>query len=237
MIAKDAKKAKDAKSGPYPHEKRVQRYGYLALGAAVVAGLALILRVESPRALGFELPPLAPLAALALGAIALAVAVARRNAIVGVAGAALMLLAIVPAATPAAGFLDYALGLAYGAALLMAGELVHMTARYERAHRAVDEDNVPEEHINTVTDEALRTLFARSALALLAAASAVGIAHLLAAFGPGAWRAATETTAPLGVAVVAMALALAASLYILARGARMPRREPKPQEIAPDVAE
>jgi hypothetical protein len=132
----------------------------------------------------------------------------------------------------------YALGALFGLALLLALELVHMTERYARAHRAVESENVPEEHINRVTDEALKTLATRIGIAAFAVAGAVGIAFLLAAAGPAQWRAAVETTAPLGVAVVGLALAGAASLFILARGAKYRlRSEPSPKELLPDVAE
>jgi uncharacterized membrane protein len=113
-----------------------------------------------------------------------------------------------------------------------------MTDRYERAHKAVEKENVPEEHINRVTDEALKTLASRASFAVLAVAAAIGIAFLLRLIGPRQWRDAVETTAPLGVAVAGLALAGAVSLSILARGAvyRL-GREPRPKELLPDVAE
>ena len=221
----------------YPHEKRVQRLGQLALGGALVLGGILAFTSE-PRLLGVELPVWAPLVALVAGAIVGFVAIARRTSALAAVAVGILALAVLPAGAARPSVLTYALGLLFGLALLLVFELVHMTERYERAHRAVDEDNVPEEHINRVTDEALRTLATRGVLAALAVAAAVGIAFILSLVGPAQWRAAVETSAPLGVAVVALALAGATSLSILARGAAFRlRREPEPKELLPDVAE
>lgn len=226
-----------AKIETYPHEKRVQRYGYLALGAAVVLGAFLVLPSD-PVLLGVEVPVVAPLALLALGGILGAIAVGRRSNGLSIAALALLALAALPAGAPRPSVATYALGLLFGLALLLLFELVHMTERYARAHRAVENENVPEDHVNRVTDEALRTLAGRGAMAALAAAGAVALALVLALVGPAQWRAAVETRAPLGVAVIGLALAGAASLYILARGATFRlRREPTPKELLPDVAE
>lgn len=225
-------------SEPYPHEKRVQRLAYGAL--AISAGLAAAQAIRGDGVLfGFEVPLLAILGLLVAGAVVAAVAVAKRNPALALAGAALLVLSVLPGGLARPGPLGYGLGLAFGVALLAMGELVDMTRRYEHAHRAVEKENVPEEHVNRVTDEAVKTLATRAGLALAAATAGVGLAFLLAAAGPRQWRAAVETTAPLGVAVATLAILGAASLYILVRGSefKLPRREPRPKETVPDVAE
>lgn len=220
----------------YPHEKRVQTFAYAALGGA--AGLASVLGQQGRGPLlGVAVPALASFGLLLAGTLVGGAGAFRRDARIALAGCALLVLAVLPADLDAPGMVGYATGYLFGAALLLYGELVHMTARYEKAHKAVEEENVPEEHINHVTDEALRTLFARGALATLAAAGAVAFAYLLAALGPRAWREAVETTAPLGVAVAALALAAGAATFILFRGSRLRLRRQTPQETAPDVAE
>ncbi|HUR68209.1 MAG TPA: hypothetical protein VM370_03115 [Candidatus Thermoplasmatota archaeon] len=224
-----------AKTEPFPHEKRVLRYAY---GAAVVAAALGVVQVSKGdgRILGAHVPAIALLALLAVGAVAALVAVARRSSVLALAGVGAMVLAVIPGGVGSPGLLTYAIGVLFGVALLLVSELVHMTERYERAHRAVEKENVPEEHINRVTDEALKTLASRAAIAALAVAAAIGAAFALAAIGPAQLRAAVETTAPLGVAVAALALAGAASLFILARGAKL-RGEATPKELLPDVAE
>lgn len=227
-----------AKQAAHPHERRVQRHAFVALAGAVVVGAILVLTTDDLALLRIEVPRLAPLALLALGTILGAVGVGRRSNGLTIGAIALLVLGVLPATAPRPGVTTYAIGLLFGLALLLLHELVHMTERYHRAHRAVEHDNVPEEHINRVTDEALRTLATRGGFAALAAALAVAVAFLLSLAGPAQWRAAVETSAPLGVAVIGLALAGAASLFILARGAifRL-RREPTPKELLPDVAE
>lgn len=220
----------------YPHEKRVQTFAYAALAGCAVLGFLLVQQGRG-QVLGFPVPALASFALLLAGTGLGAAAAYRRDARLAVAACVLFVLAVLPADLDAPGVVGYATGYAFGAALLVFGELVHMTARYEKAHRAVEEENVPEEHINHVTDEALRTLFARGGLATLAALGAIALAYLLAALGPRAWRDAVETTAPLGVAVAALALAAGAATFILFRGSRLRLRRQPPQETAPDVAE
>lgn len=222
---------------PWPHEKRVQRYAYGALFASVLIGAILATR-EDTALFGLALPVFVPLALLGAGALLGAIAISRRASPLVIGAAALLALGVLPAGSARPGIGAYATGLVFGLALLLLLELVHMTERYERAHRSVEDSNVPEDHINRVTDEALRTLATRSAAAALAAAGAVALAYLLATLGPAKWRAAAETSAPLGVAVVALALAGAVSLSILARGATFRlRRETTPKELLPDVAE
>lgn len=225
-------------SEPYPHERRVQRFAYGALAAS--AALAAIQAVRGDGALfGQEIPLSIVLGVLVLGSVVGAVAVAKRSTALVLAGALLLVLSVLPGGVAKPGPAGYALGLLFGASLLALGELVDMTKRYEHAHRAVEKENVPEEHVNRVTDEAVKTLAARAGLALLASGAGVGLAFLLSLAGPRQWRAAVETTAPLGVAVATLALLGALSLFILARGAefRLPRREPQPKESVPDVAE
>ena len=227
-----------AKAPAYPHEKRVQRNGYIALGGTVVLGAVLVALADRPRLLGADIPPTALYGALLLGAIVASVAIARRSDLLAGIGAAILVLGVLPAADARPAWWLYALGILYGGALLLTIELVHMTERYERAHRAVESENVPEEHVNRVTDEALRTLSARAGVAALGVAAIVALAFGLAQFGPRQWRAAVETAAPLGVAVLALAVAGALSLYILARGATFRfRREAQEKEMLPDVAE
>ena len=223
--------------GGAPYDKRVQRYAYLALGGAIVLALLLIARGDGELR-GFEIPAWAPYLALALALALAIVGIVRRSDAFAGAGAAFLALATLPGGAADASIVAYVLGGLFGLCVLGLLELVHMTKRYERAHRAVERENVPEEHVNRVTDEALRTLASRAGLAALFVAGVVGLAFLLANVGPRQWRAAIETTAPLGVAVIALAVAGAASLFILTRGARFRlRREPRPKELLPDVAE
>jgi len=220
-----------------PYDARIQRYAYLALAGATTLAFLLVLGKE-PRLLGLELPAWASFAALGLGVVLAIVGIARRSDVLVGVGAGALVLGTLPGGVSQTSLYTYALGVLFGLALLLLVELVHMTKRYARAHRAVETENVPEEHINRVTDEALKTLGSRAGLAALAVAGAVALAFLVASVGPRQWRAATETTAPLGVAVMGLALAGAASLFILARGAKFRlRREPRPKELLPDVAE
>lgn len=222
----------------YPHEKRVQRHAYLALAAATA--LAVVVALRGDATLGaVELPALAPPLLALAGAAAGAVAVHRRAPALALAAAGALALAVLPGGSPRPGLLDLALGLPFAVALLAFGELVHMARRYEHAHRAVEKEGVPEEHVNRVTDEALRTLATRGALAGALVAAGALLAFLLSVLGPRQWRAAVETTAPVGVAVATLAILGALSLFILARGAdyRLPRREATPPEATNDVAD
>lgn len=223
-------------SAPYAHEKRVQRYAYVAYVAAAVLAIVAALNGEG-RLLGLDVPPVLSLGLAVAGLAVGLLAAARRSLGIAVAGAALLVLAVTPNGALRPTPVDYALGLLFGLAALAAVELVHMTVRYERAHRAVERDNVPEEHVNRVTDEALKTLAARSALAVAGAGALVAIAFLLAQVGPLAWREALETTAPIGVAVTAIAVLVPISLYILLRDASLRRADAQTPESAPDVAE
>lgn len=217
----------------YPHEKRVQRYGYLAFAASALLAALVAFRGDA-RLVGIALPAGALYALAAAGLVAGAVAVHRRATPIALVAAALLVLAVLPGGDLRPDATDYALGLAFGLALLVAVELVHMTVRYERAHKAVDE-GVPEEHVNRVTDEALKTLVARSGLALLVAAAGVALAFLLARLGPAAWRAAVETKSPVGVALAGLVVLGALALVVLIGGATF--RRTKTQETTPDVAE
>jgi hypothetical protein len=224
-----------ARTVPWPHERRVQKYAYAALAAAAGLGAALALTSDATL-LRIALPTYVPLVLIGLGAILGVAAISRRSSPLVLGAAVVLALGVLPAGSPGLG--AYALGLLFGLALLLALELVHMMERYERAHRSVEDSNVPEDHINRVTDEALRTLATRSGAAAIAAACAIGLAFLLATLGPAKWRAAVETSAPVGVAVLALAIAGAVSLFILARGATFRlRREATPKELLPDVAE
>lgn len=221
----------------YPHEKKLQRAGYLALAAATLLAVLLASRGDA-KVLGLAIPKLVGIALALVGAVVGAIAVARRHTAIALAGCATLVLAVVPAARAEAGVLDYALGLVFGVALLAFGECVSQTTRYDVAHRAVDADGVPEEHLNKVSDEALRTLATRGLYAFLAAAACVGLAFLLALAGPAQWRSGVETTAPLGVALASLTLLGAASLVILFTGARFTRAPEAPSpEVVPDVVE
>lgn len=223
-------------NAPYAHQKRVQRYAYVAFGAASVFAILAALSGEG-RLLGLDVP-LGTSLGLAVAGLAVGVfATARRATSLALSAAALLTLAVTPHGALRPTPVDYALGLLFGGLLLAAVELVHITVRYERAHRAVDRDNVPEEHVNRVTDEALKTLAARAAIALAGAALVVALAFLVARVGPLAWREALETTAPVGVAVTAVAVLVPISLYILLRDASFRRADAATTESAPDVAE
>lgn len=226
-----------SKGKPFPHERRLQRFAFLALAAAIVLSLVAIAQGRS-RLFGLDVPAAAPYGVAALGAILGGVAIVRRLASLALAGCVGLILAVLPAALVEPGFLAYAAGLALGVALLALGELIHMMTRYEAAHKAVEEDGLPEAHLDRVTDEALATLSGRLGLALALSGAGLGLAYLLRFAGPAQWRDALETTAPLGVALTTLALVGAGALMILFRGARMPwRRSQIPQETASDVAE
>lgn len=215
-----------------PHERRVQRFAYVALG--LVAALGLWLALRSPgRLLGLDVPLGATLGLVALGAVVGLVAVARRATPLALAACALLVLGVAPGGDLAPGAAGYAAGFLFGALLLAFGELVHMTTRYDKAHKLVEEEGVPEESLDRVTDEAVKTLATRAGLALALALGAALAAVGLARWGPPALREGLETAAPLGVAVVALLVLSALSLYVLARGSRLRRDE---ETAAPDAA-
>ena len=220
----------------YPHEARVQRFAYMAFAAATAFAAVLAL-TSGDTLLGFEVPLVARLALAVAGLAGGVIGAARRSTPIALAGALLLVLGVTPGGTLSPSLVDYVLAVAFGGALLVGVELVHMTVRYERAHRAVERDEVPAEHVNRVTDEALKTLGARAAAAVGVVAVSVGVAHLLAAIGPAVWRAGVETTAPIGVALAGLALLGAASLYILTRGATLRRVESTAMESASDAVE
>lgn len=223
--------------GEFTQIKGVRRYAFASLAVATITGLWLVLTGEL-RAFGVEVPMAATLALLVVGVVVGIVGITRRSDLVIGIGAVLLVLGVVPGSFAEPGLLTYGLGLLFGFAVLLMLELVYMTGRYERAQRVVERENVPDSSVKTVVVEARKTLARRAGLAALCAAGAVGLAFLLASVGPRQWRAAIETTAPLGVAVIALALAGLASLYILTRGAKFKlRREPPPKELLPDVAE
>lgn len=220
----------------YPHERRVQRYAHAA--NAALTGLALVLATRHGGDLfGYLVPAIAVYGLALAGFLTGVLAAHRRAAPLALAGVGLQVLAVLPGGRLETEALDHVLGLAFGVAALAFVELVHMTVRYERAHAAVERDNVPEDHINRVTDEAIKTLGGRAGLALLVAALAVGLSYLLTLIGPRQWRDAIETASPLGVAVTGLALLGAGGLYVLIRGSRFRREPTPPKETAPDVAE
>lgn len=226
-----------SKGRAFPHEKRLQRFAYVALVVATLLALVGV-RQGHARLFGVALPPAALLALALAGGVAGAAAVARRSTPWALAGVLLLVLALVPAGLVDPGILGYAVALALAIALLAYGELVHMMTRYEAAHRAVEEDGLPEAHLDKVTDEALATLAGRLGLTLALAGAGVGLAYAFRFVGPAQWRAALETTAPLGVALASLALLATGAILILFRGARLPwRRQPENQETAPDVAD
>jgi len=225
-----------SKGKPYPHERRLQRLAFVALAAAAVLSFIAIAQGRS-RLFGADLPLAAPYGVAALGALLGVAAIVRRAASLVLAACAGLILGALPAALVEPGFLAYAVGLALGAALLAVAELVHMMTRYEAAHKAVEEDGLPEAHLDRVTDEALATLSGRLGLALALAGAGLGLAYALRFLGPAQWRDALETTAPLGVALTTLALVGAGGLMILFRGARMPWRRSRSQETASDAAE
>lgn len=221
----------------YPHVKGVRRYALGALVIATIVGLVLVAQGVRP-VFGLDVPVLAAMAFLLVGAIVGGVAVRIRSRLLGPIASTLLVLGVLPAGPVKPTLFTYALGLLFGLAILAMIELIHMTERYARAHGAVESANVPEAHINHVTDEAKKTLASRAGLAGLSVAAAIALSYLLSLWGPRQWRAATETTAPLGVAVAALAIAGAVSLSILARGAEFRLRRETPQkELLPDVAE
>lgn len=226
-----------AGKGEFTKIKGVRRYAFASLAVATLAGLWLILTGEL-RAFGVEVPMAATLTLLVVGVVVGIVGITRRSDLVIGIGAVLLVLGVVPGSFAEPSLLTYGAGLLFGFAVLLKLELVYMTGRYERAQKVVERENVPESHVHTVVVEARKTLARRAGLAALCALGAVGLAFLLASVGPRQWRAAIETTAPVGVAVIALALAGLASLYILTRGAKFKlRREPPPKELLPDVAE
>lgn len=218
----------------YPHEKRFMRFAYVAL--VLAAGLAVALATQGDgKPFGVEVPALYAILLAVLGLAVGAVGTHRRSGVVALAACALLALAVVPAGAAEPGPLGYALGILFGLALLAYGELVHMTTRYDRAHAAVERENVPEDHLDRVSDEALKTLATRGLLAAGLAALGVALAFLLALAGPLRLREAVETRAHLGAAVASLALLGGLGLFILVRGLRAPRQEPTLQESAPDA--
>ncbi|MFA5862470.1 MAG: hypothetical protein WDA16_12320 [Candidatus Thermoplasmatota archaeon] len=216
----------------YPHEARVQRFAYMALAGATL--LAVFLAQRSPGAvLGMTVPFLVMFALVALGAVVGIVAVVRRSAAIALGAGALLALGVVPGGFLEPGILGYGAGLLIGALILGFGELVHMTQRYDRAHQLIDEEGVSEDSLDRVTDEALKTLWQRTGLALGLALAPVILVLLLAAFGPQAWREGLETAAPLGVAVVALTMFVAIAIFILTRGATLSEEnDQEPEAVA-----
>jgi hypothetical protein len=228
-----------SKGKPFPHERRLQGIAYGALAASAVLAFVAS-RQGADRLFGVEVPAILSYALLAAGALAGLVAVLRRMPFLALAAILLLVLGALPGGMISPGLLAYATGLAFAGAALAYGELVHMMGRYEAAHRAVESDGLPEDHLNRVTDEALATLAGRVGLALALAGAGVALALLLSVAGPAQWRAALETTSPLGVALASLALLGLGSVLVLLRGARPPWRRPTPspsQELAPDVAD
>jgi hypothetical protein len=222
---------------PFQHERRIQGLAYAALGAAAILAVVGVLQGGS-RLFGTPIPVTLLYGLVGAGAILGAVAIVRRSWLLALGSGALLTLGALPAGALAPGLAGYAVGLAYGAALLVFGELVHMMTRYEIAHRAVETDGLPEDHLNRVTDEALATLAGRAGYALVLAALAVALAFTLSLIGPAQWRAALETTSPLGVALTGATLLGLGSILILFRGARLPgRAAPSNQETPPDAVE
>lgn len=214
-----------------PHERRVQRFAYVALALTVGLGAALILRSPG-RALGVDVPLGATLGLLVLGAILGVVAVVRRATALALAACAVLALAVAPHGALDPGPVGYALGFVFGALVLAFGELVHMTTRYEAAHKLVETEGVPEESLDRVTDEAVKTLAVRAGLALGLALGVAGLALALAQWGPAALREGLETAAPLGVAVLALLAFSILSLIVLVRGSTL-RRDEAPKEASP----
>lgn len=225
-------------SRPFPHERRLQGLAYAALALAALLAFVAVRQGEG-RLFGVDVPALASYVLLAAGLVAGVVAVARRVPALALAAAFLLALAALPAGLLSPGLLAYATGLAFAGAALAFGELVHMMGRYERAHRAVESDGLPEDHLDRVTDEALATLAGRLGLSLLVAGAGVALAFILSLAGPAQWRAALETTSPLGVALASLSLLGLGALIVLFRGARLPWRRARPphQEPASDAAE
>jgi hypothetical protein len=213
----------------HPHEARVQRYAYGALAGALVADGFLAL-ITPGDVLGVRVPLLATLGLALAAAVVGVVGVARRSGGTALAAAGLLAASAVPGGASAPGVLAYAAGLLLGGLLLAFGELAHQTARYERAHRVIEEEHVGEESLDRVTDEALRTLGERALLALGVAAAPVALALLLSWIGPAPWREGLETASPLGAAVLALAVFAGIAIFILTRGAKL-RDESSPKEV------
>lgn len=214
-----------------PHERRVQRFAFLALAGLTILGVVLALR--SPGRLGpMEVPAAAMLGLVILGAAVGVAGIVRRAVVLATVGAALVVLGLAPGGELAPGVLGYALGLVFGALVVAFCELVHMTTRYETAHKLVEEEGVPEESLDRVTDEAVRTLGSRAGLALALAAGGALLALSLATAGPRAFREGLETGAPLGVAVASLVLYSILMLYVLVRGSSL-RPDAPDQEAAP----
>lgn len=220
----------------YPHEARVQRWGYGAiLAAAALAALDAVL--ANGRLLGIDVPLAARLGLVAVGALVGLVAVYRRSTPIALAAAGLLVLGVLPAASAQPGLFGYARGLALGVLLLAFGELVHQTARYDRAHQLVEQEGASEEGLDRVTDEALKTLGTRTLLALAVAALGALGALGLATVGPASLREGLETASPVGAAVLSLLVFAIISMFILVRGSRFRREASPTQEVAADVPE
>lgn len=221
----------------HPHEARVQRYAYATLIAASALA-AWDAAASNGKIFDTEIPVYARFGLVAAGAITGLVAASRRSAPVGAASAALILLGVIPGGSLAPGLMGYARGFLLGGMLLAFLELVHMTQRYDRAHKLVEEEGASEEGLDRVTDEALKTLGGRAAAGIGLAFVAVLLALGFAAFGPTSWREAVETASPLGVGVFVIGILGSLTLYILARGAKLRGEAPlASSEVAADVPE
>lgn len=223
----------------YEQERRAQRFAFIAL--ALSALLGLIQTGVTPGSLfGMPLPAGVGLGLVILGAILGIVAVMKRAPGLAYATPGAMLTGLALTVTGEPTLVALILGLAFAGALLAFLELVHIARRYEKAHKVVETEHAPEESLNHVTIETLRTLTTRLGLAIAGVALGAGLATLLSKLGPRQWRGALETAGPIGIAVFTLALFGLASLYVLSRGGRLREQTvtltPK-SEVEIDVAE
>lgn len=204
------------------NEAKVQRYAYLALGAAYALALVAAGR-GSGVAFGVAIPFVASAVIATLGAGVCIAGIVRRSNAFALSGALVLALALVPASELAPGLVGNALAIAFGGAVLLFAELVHQTARYARAKKLASEEGLSEESLDRVTNEALRTLFTRAALALGLTGAGAGVAIVLSVAGPKFFQDGIESQAPLGVAVWTLFLFSILALYVLVRGAKFPK--------------
>ncbi len=222
----------------FPHERRAQRASLTALTVSIVLGFILAGFGTGRIDLGVPLPALLLIASFLVGTTA----VLRRVVWLALVAAGLSVAGVAMGKSSLDGLGLAGLALGYAVATLAFGELTHVTQRYEKAHKVVENEHVSEESLNRVTSETLKTLATRGLLSALAVTLGIALTWILRFAGPRQWRAALETTSALGVALATLALFAAASLFILARGAKLRAEESSPRssktaEVDTNVAE
>lgn len=217
----------------YPTERRVQWLAIASLAGAAIMD-ALLVGFDPVRYIGYDIPGVVALALVAVAIVVGVVAVVKRSLVlVGVAIAALLVPALGerPWEITAWRFVG---SIAFGFLTLAYGELVHMTIRYEKYHKVVDERRTSAAGLDHATEEYLKTF--TSVFGLSAAITAlVGIVFfLLLTLGPAQHRASIDFRSFYGLAGAAFLVFGTLVVIALARDAdwSWPRPKPRPREGA-----